>query len=460
MDAALEDLADSERVIAGMLIKHSQEEYVCDVENFEILLRIARAEARPSFEPLEIERLQLFLASCHGLTHGKPGMDELFLRMEQLSCYYAPAAAWETEIFPARLKPYDPAWLDAILQTSDLIWTGKGNRRTCFVFRDDLDLLRGNGEKRADEGDPEGLFQDPSAKYDFSALLRLSDSRPSTLSERLWNEVWKGRITNDAFMALRRGIETGFKINDSLFEKRRDRHAGVRSNFSRWKASVPFPGNWHRIVRPEQAETPIDREERNKERARLLLERYGILFRELLRNELPAFRWSAIFRALRLMELSGELLTGYFFHGIPGPQFMSHDAFRSLQRPLSEEVVYWISATDPSSLCGIPLESLKGKLPRRIPGTHLVYRESVLILISRQSGKKLSFHVPPDDPSIPACLEFLRVMMNRKFQPIRRISIETINEKPAGTSPYLPVFRTVFDVSVDHRKVTLYSRGV
>ncbi|PKN66499.1 MAG: ATP-dependent helicase [Deltaproteobacteria bacterium HGW-Deltaproteobacteria-15] len=456
LDAALEDLADSERVIAGRLVKDSPEEYICDAENFETLLRIARAEARPFFEPLAIERLQLFLASYNGLTRGQTGMEGLFLRIEQLSCHYAPAAAWETEIFPARLRPYDPAWLDAILQTGDLAWVGKGNRRTCFVFRDDLDLLKGKGERSVVETD--GLFPDPGAKYDFSALLRLSGSRPSTLSERLWNEAWKGRITNDTFMALRRGVETGFKVDDFSFEKRRNRHAGVRSNFSRWKASLPFPGNWHRIVVPEQIETPIDKEERNKERARLLLGRYGILFRELLQNELPEFRWSAVFRALRLMELSGEVLTGYFFHGIPGPQFISHEAFRILQRPLTEDGIYWISAADPVSLCGIPLESLKGKLPRRMPGTHLVYRGSVLILISRQSGKKLSFHVPPDDPSIPTGLEFLRAMMNRKFQPIRRISVETINEKPAGTSPYLPVLRTLFDVSVDHRKVTLHSR--
>jgi ATP-dependent Lhr-like helicase len=460
LDAALEDLADSERVIGGRLIKESEEDYICDAENFETLLRIARAEARPSFEPLPIERLQLFLALYQGLTQGKTGMDGLFLRMEQLSCYYAPAAAWETEIFPSRLKPYDPAWLDAVLQTSDLAWVGKGNHRTCFVFKDDLDLLKGNGEKSADDLGPEGLFPDPRAKYDFPALLHLSGSKPSALSERLWTEVWKGRITNDTFMALRRGIETGFRINDSSFERQRGRHGGGRSNFSRWKASLPIPGNWHRIVGLEQIENPIDREERNKDRARLLLDRYGILFRELLRNELPAFRWSAIFRALRLMELSGELLTGYFFHGIPGPQFMSHEAFRGLQGSLNEEVVYWISATDPASLCGMALESLQGKLPRRVAGTHLVYRGSVVVLVSRKSGKKLSFHVPPDDPSIPACLEFVRVMMNRDFQPLRRISIETINERPAGTSPYLSVLRTVFDVSVDHRKVTLYSRQV
>ena len=64
---------------------------------------------------------------------------------------------------------------------------------------------------------------------------------------------------------------------------------------------------------------------RNEKRTarRLLLDRYGILFRELLQRELPAFRWSSVFRSLRIMELSGEILAGYFFHGIPGPHSLS-----------------------------------------------------------------------------------------------------------------------------------------
>ncbi|RJR43177.1 MAG: DEAD/DEAH box helicase [Desulfobacteraceae bacterium] len=458
LNDAIEDLADSERVVTGRLIKESSKEYICEAGNFEALLRIARAEARPSFEPQPIERLQLFLAEHQGLTQTKSGIEGLFQRVEQLSCCFAPASVWETEILPARLKPYDPAWLDGILRAGDLIWIGKGNRRTCFVFQDDLDLLKMGGERFAEKAGEEELFQDPNAKYDFPTLLRFSGSRPSTLSERLWNEVWKGRVTNDTFMVLRRGIETGFQVNDAWFEKRRERHAGSRSNFSRWKASLPIPGNWHRVIVPKQRETPIDREERNKERARLLLDRYGILFRELLQKELPEFRWGAIFRALRLMELSGEIMTGYFYHGIPGPQFISQDAFRRLQRTFHEDAVYWISATDPASLCGVPLESMKGKLPMRLSGTHLVYRGSRLILVSRQNGKRLFIHVAPDDESMAACFEFLRVMMNRDFLPLRRISIEAINEKPAGTSPYLAVLRTLFDVSVEHRKVTLHSR--
>ena len=81
----------------------------------------------------------------------------------------------------------------------------------------------------------------------------------------------------------------------------------------------------------------IDDAELVKDRVRQLFRRYGILFRELLANELPLLQWAKIFKALRLMELSGEILSGYFFEGIPGVQFISHEAFRFLNEPLPEE---------------------------------------------------------------------------------------------------------------------------
>jgi hypothetical protein len=40
------------------------------------------------------------------------------------------------------------------------------------------------------------------------------------------------------------------------------------------------------------------------------------------------------------MELSGEILSGYFFEDIPGVQFISHDAFRFICDPMPEDTVY------------------------------------------------------------------------------------------------------------------------
>jgi ATP-dependent Lhr-like helicase len=158
------------------------------------------------------------------------------------------------------------------------------------------------------------------------------------------------------------------------------------------------------------------------------------------------------------MELSGEVMAGIFFHGIPGPQFISHRAFRRLQRKLAEDAIYWINATDPASLCGVQLDSVQGMLPARIATTHLVYWGNKLIAISKRNGKDLIFNVAPDDPNMSEYMGFLRHLLTRKFQPMKRVAIETINGEKATQSPYLPSLRTSFDVAVDYKNITLYRK--
>ena len=217
-------------------------------------------------------------------------------------------------------------------------------------------------------------------------------------------------------------------------------------------------GNWHLIPWPELSDDLLETEERRKDRVRLLLDRYGILFRELLQKEWPTLRWAAVFRALRIMELSGEVISGIFFHGIPGPQFVSQKAFRRLQKKLPEEAIYWINATDPVSLCGVQMDCLRGALPPRVQSTHLVYKGKDLKVVSKRNGKDLVFLVPTDDPNLPKYFTSLHHLLTRKFQPLKRIAIETINDEKATESPYIPALRTAFDVSVDPKEVVIFRK--
>lgn len=475
----LEDLIDSQKLISGQLVTDGSDNDVCDAENFEILLRLARREAIPSFQPLGIEWLPLFLGSYQGLTGSEEGIDGLYHVLEQLQCYNTPANLWESEILPARLKPFDPSWLDTVMQESDLRWIGSENRRVAFCFESDLDLMQqeenGQGaiDLETDDSDESGggtpgqdhdrfleLFSDEAGRYDFNTLLRKSNLKPEELTDRIWEAVWQGRVTNSNFLALRRGIEHRFKLPDlsalKANQRSRRRRSGSRAGFSKWKDSVYFSGNWFRLPVLELNSGLLEFEERKKERVRVLLDRYGILFRELLERESPQFRWSSLFRSLRLMELSGEVLAGCFFHGIPGLQFISHQAFRLLQRKLPEEAIYWINAADPASLCGIPLEALKSQLPKRVESAHLVFHGHRLVLVSQRNGKSLNFHVPPDDPNLQSYLGVLRHLLTRRFEALRRITIEAINDEEAARSPYVDALRTGFEVMTEYKQVILY----
>jgi ATP-dependent Lhr-like helicase len=216
--------------------------------------------------------------------------------------------------------------------------------------------------------------------------------------------------------------------------------ASRRSGFNRWKVTRPMEGQWLRIDAPSAERDLLEGEEQVKDRIRQLFKRYGIIFRELLANELQPLQWRAVFRSLRLMELSGEVLSGYFFEGMSGPQFISPEAFRMLQEPLPQDAVFWINATDSASLCGLGLGSLEG-LPPRVPSTYLVYHGSRLVMISKRLGKSLDILVTPEDGHLAGYFVLFKDMLSREFNPLQKISVEIINGVPALSSPYAAALR-------------------
>ncbi len=174
-------------------------------------------------------------------------------------------------------------------------------------------------------------------------------------------------MTNDTFIALRRAMVNKFKLPEPASRDRRApaRWSRLRSGLRERKEKRSFPGNWHLLPPPDLSDDLLETEERRKDRVRLLLDRYGILFRELLQRELPAMSWSGVFRSLRIMELSGEVLAGYFFEGIPGPQFISPQAFRRLQRSAAGGT----RLLDQCCRSGFPLRNSAGVSQRDIAPT-------------------------------------------------------------------------------------------
>ena len=83
---------------------------------------------------------------------------------------------------------------------------------------------------------------------------------------------------------------------------------------------------------------PLTALETAKDRVRILLDRYGVISREIANREGGVFRWAALFRALRIMELSGEIVSGLFFNGLSGPQFAAPAAVRQLERGAARRV--------------------------------------------------------------------------------------------------------------------------
>jgi ATP-dependent helicase Lhr and Lhr-like helicase len=458
LSLAIEDLSDSQMVIEGQLVTGKTKDHICDSENYEVLLRMARRAAVPAFEAIDIRYLPLFLAQYQGLNTAEGDVDALYHCLERLRCLPLAADIWEAEILPARLHNYLPSWLDDIMQEGNLRWVGSEKRTIALLFEEDLPLFQtepGTPKTTPPNDGHRRIFPHNLGRYDFSTLLRITGLSSGELSDLLWKGVWRGEVTNDTFAALRKGIMTRFE------PPRLAAPGGRRANavsFSRWKATLPFAGNWFLLPEGEPNEDILEMESQLKERARILLERYGILFRELLEREAPLFRWPRVFRALRLMELSGEVLSGYFFKDIPGPQFITLRAFQTLQSRLPENKTYWVNAVDPASICGVQIETIKGSLPKRIAGNHVVYHGSKPVVISERNGRVLTIKVPPDDENLPGYFSFMRNLLSRQFQPLHRITIDTMNGERAADSTYVTALKTSFDVMTQNDSLVVYRK--
>jgi ATP-dependent Lhr-like helicase len=252
----------------------------------------------------------------------------------------------------------------------------------------------------------------------------------------LWRAAWNGNAAADSFAVLRKGILNNFK---AIATEASHETPVRRTSFNRWSASRPIAGAWRAF--PGEFETdPLIVEEMNRERVRILFDRYGVLFREITLRECEPLQWRSIFRTLRLMELSGEALSGYFFRDIPGLQFVTHESLRALNLTLPHDAVWWVNAADPVSLCGIQIECMKELLPPRLKSNWLVYRGSEPVMTVRRNGTEVVCHTESGDPLLPDYCRVFRNIVSREFNPAKSVLVETINGEPANKCEYAKPF--------------------
>ncbi|MCG8684259.1 MAG: hypothetical protein MI892_05250, partial [Desulfobacterales bacterium] len=454
LESYVSDLTDTRTLVSGLLGEEADTQEICDARNLDILIRMHRAKQRPGFDPLDIGMLPLLLAHSQGLIPGagqpQESLDQVFEHIERLSCMSLPAGLWEREVLPARVRDYHPAFMDSLLQEGDCLWLGRPKETVLLCLDQDVDLLPAREKEQPNteinpEADPgihqtgqssdqkaslaeiawERICELPDSLYDYNAMKQVTGLDDSDLTTLVWEKVWQGKLSSRGLSALRTGIMQGFKIPDKLVLNqagqrttgrvgRRVRGRAYRSK-PRASANVgrALTGQWFRPEFAHQDMDLVDREEILKDRIRLLLDRYGVLFRELLAREMPGFRWADSFKTLYLMELAGEVLAGSFFKDIQGPQFISHEAFRRLKAGLDTKGAYWINAADPASACG--LGSLSKGLPKRLASNHLVYKGAKLVLVSMRKGKELDIFVDPDDENLPTYFAPLSHMLTRSF---------------------------------------------
>jgi ATP-dependent Lhr-like helicase len=446
LDSALAELGETQTIVVDELLKGAATLEVCDRVNLERLLRMARADARPSLDPVPAEALPLLLAEHQGLGARDAVPEDLLHALEQLFGLPLPADLWETEILPARLEPYISGWLDGLLSESDLRWIGSGPKRLFFSLDGELDLFRIPPDETGKTEEITEIFPHLAGRFSLENLIRYSGLDSIQLTEALWKMAWRGSVSADSFAPVRQGVTSGFGALVPPTPESRRRHGG-RARFDRWRRDRPFNGSWFALPEAQPPDDILVRDDDDRERARIILDRYGIVFRALLQRELPTLKWGSLFRALRMLELSGEVVAGHFVSGVVGLQFATHETIRRLRDGLGEDRIWWVNAIDPASPCSLGLDLPEWTLPRRVPGNHLVFHGRELVVISERRGAELTIRVAPDHPELPSYLTFLVVLLTRGEQPMKRVDLKSVNGDPAASSGYRQVFDELFHVA-------------
>ena len=463
LDAILSSLVDAETLVEGPLVEGSEESHLCDAENLETLIRFQRAARRAAMEPQPVRKLPAFLAAWQRVG-GEASESRLLDVAEQLRGFIAPLPFWLEDAWRTRLTNFEPEMLSDACANQGLTWRGAGRERVTFGFDDDLDALAASTPAA---GEIRSLFTDPTARYTFAQLMDASGMEAEAFNALFWEAVWAGRVVSDSVLPLRAGAAQRFRLTGTTTEPRERPGASGRPRVhqrARQRArrvAQGWPGNW-RLADPASEDArepsslpepdPIDTLETAKDLCRVLLDRYGIVNRDIAAREGGAFRWRGLFRALRVMELSGEVVAGLFFDDLAGPQFALPGAIRALGRLNTDQAAFWVNAVDPIAPTGLGLDW--ECLPQRRAQNHLGFHAGELAFVVENSGKRLRIHLDPDDPGLDALAIHLPSILHAH----RRAAIETINNLPARQSPYLEVLERHLHLAHDHRGVYLERR--
>ena len=101
------------------------------------LRRASLAALRKEVEPAEQAALGRFLPAWHGIDR-RASLREALVPLQALPL---PVSLWESEVLRRRVPGYQPAWLDALCATGEVVWVGAGLDRVALYFRSDAPLL-------------------------------------------------------------------------------------------------------------------------------------------------------------------------------------------------------------------------------------------------------------------------------------------------------------------------------
>jgi ATP-dependent helicase Lhr and Lhr-like helicase len=358
-----------------------------------VLARIHRYTVnrlRQEIEPVELRDYLRFLFHWQRVAHGArvEGPDAVAGVVSQLEGFEAPAAAWETELLPARVNEYDPGWLDELSLAGRVAWarlvalkstaerTPSPVRTTPIVLTARRNLpfwtaLSASQDEIALSSratQVKGQLSEQGASF-FEEIVEGTGLLRVQAEEALGELVAQGLVTADSFAGLRALLVPS--------DRRRAAHHGRKRRGSLFE--LEDAGRWSLVRRKKDVS---EQSQLVEHAARALLRRYGVVFWRLTAREadwLPP--WRDLLRCYRRLEARGEIRGGRFVAGVSGEQFAAPEAIgllRDARRAERSGALISVSGADPLNLVGI---LTPGARVPALTGNRVLYRDGVPLAV-------------------------------------------------------------------------------
>ena len=385
---------------------NTNEEQWCERHLLARIHRYTIKQLRSEIEPVSGIDFMRFLFHWQGLTDKGEGQEALAVILGQLEGFSVAAGAWESDIINARLNRYTANMLDALCSSGRIAWlrlvvaSVQGNTKTSPVKNTPMTLINRQNmihwrklspsielseiELSANAQKVFDAFQAKGALF-FVDLVQSTGLLKSYVERALGELVNWGMVTSDHFAGLRAL---------AMPQSKRTR-SGLRRGKRVMSSPFDNAGRWSLLQASEQQTADeVDIEFL----ARVLLRRYGVVFRKLLEREPIVPSWRELLHVYWRMEARGEIRGGRFVQGVAGEQFALPDAIatlRTVRRDTGTGKLISISASDPLNLLGI---LIPGERIPALRSNRILFRDGFPIAV--QSNQDIRFLDELDEESL------------------------------------------------------------
>jgi len=456
----LEEFVNNNICVYGKLIQDSDDYFWCERNNFGELYRTAIGARRKSVVAIDRNNYYKFLLNWHQFNSNIISVTDI---IEKYRGYYFSDNVFEREILRSRLgiNQVENAsnQLNKTITQGDIIIriSKNGNRENTFFKRGEGNIFGLPNSEKDEKPYPVYEFLKQNGASFINDIVEGTQLSIAKIQKELKSLTENGVVTCDnlsSLIAVLQSSNQPDKLANALLPGKKSKRKPTRSQIkTRLTQNINIKeGRWFLMQSFAVQGKKISHQQKVEKQARLLLQRYGILVKEMYRKEKGLLPWYEIFQCLKSLEWQGEIRRGYFIDGLSGVQFALPESVGMLENleihSSQDKQVTMVSITDPALPFGAQFKwnlidtENSDVMVTRLDSNHLIFVNEFPVVYSENYASRLwlleNFKPQYLELIIQQIKSFLLLPDN--LRPRKKIEILLINGKSAYSFKYSDEF--------------------